>query len=158
MSLNTGLTLGKYAPLHKGHEHLIETMLREMDAAIVIIYDTTVTLIPLEKRAGWLRELFPGVRVIEARSGPVGSAHDPEYERREEQFVLNLLGNQNISAFYSSEYYGEHMSRALGCADRRVRKTVPVCASAIRNNPEEYRQYLSETVYRDLKNFEKRES
>ena len=46
-----GLTLGKYAPLHKGHEYVIETMLRETDESIVIIYDTDVTPIPLQIRA-----------------------------------------------------------------------------------------------------------
>ena len=148
-----GLTLGKYAPLHKGHEYVIETMLREMDEAIVIIYDTPVTRIPLQIRAGWIKTLFPHVAVIEARGGPVGCPHDHEYERKEEQYVRGLLGGQRITAFYSSEYYGEHMSKALGCADRRVdeaRKAVPVSASAIRENPLKYRQYLSDTVYRDL--------
>lgn len=36
--LTHGLVLGKFAPLHKGHEYLIETALREMDRVTVMIY------------------------------------------------------------------------------------------------------------------------
>jgi cytidyltransferase-like protein len=46
--MKTGLTLGKYAPLHKGHQYVIETALREMDKLIVIAYDAPdYTYIPL---------------------------------------------------------------------------------------------------------------
>ena len=148
-----GLTLGKYAPLHKGHEYVIETMLREMDEAIVIIYDTPVTPIPLQVRSEWIRKLFPDVTVIEAWDGPVGHAHDRRYEIQEEQYISGLLNGKGVTAFYSSEYYGEHMSKALGCADRRIdiaRKTLPVSATVIRNDPFQYRKYISDIVYRDM--------
>ena len=148
-----GLTLGKYAPLHKGHEYVIETMLRETDEAIVIIYDTPVTPIPMQIRAGWIKRLFPEVTVIEAWDGPIGQPHDCDYEQREEQYILGLLGGKEIAAFYSGEYYGEHMSKALGCVDRRIdeaRDTVPVSATVIRDNPFQHRRYLSDIVYRDM--------
>jgi len=153
MKPKVGLTLGKYAPLHKGHEYVIETMIRETDEAIVIIYDTDVTQIPLQIRAGWIKKLFPKVNVVEAWDGPVGCPHDREYELQEEQCVLGLLNGKEVTAFYSSEYYGEHMSKALSCADRRVdevRTTVPISATTIRDNPFQYRQYISDPVYRDL--------
>ncbi|WP_144530121.1 adenylyltransferase/cytidyltransferase family protein, partial [Peribacillus simplex] len=35
-----GLTLGKFAPLHKGHQFMIETALQEVDELIVVIYET----------------------------------------------------------------------------------------------------------------------
>jgi len=148
-----GLTLGKYAPFHKGHEYVIETMLRETDEAIVIIYDTSLTPIPLQVRTGWIKKLFPDVTVIEAWDGPVGSPHSCEYEIQEEQYILNLLDGKKITAFYSSEYYGKHISKALKCADRRIdeaRKTVPVSATVIRDNPFQHKQYLSDIVYRDM--------
>lgn len=148
-----GLTLGKYAPFHKGHEYVLETMLKEMDEAVAVIYDTPVTPVPLQIRAGWIRKLFPEVTVIEAWDGPEGRPHDSEYELREERYISNLLDKRKISAFYSSEYYGEHMSKALKCADRRVdeaREAVPVSASMIRENPFQYRKYISDAVYRDL--------
>ena len=32
-----GFTIGKFAPLHKGHQFLIETALKEMDEVYVVI-------------------------------------------------------------------------------------------------------------------------
>ena len=42
MSLS-GLTLGKFAPFHRGHQFVVETALAEMDEVIVIIYDAPET-------------------------------------------------------------------------------------------------------------------
>lgn len=148
-----GLTLGKFAPLHKGHQLLIETALREMDEVIVVIYDTPVTPIPLQVRAGWIRRLYPTVTVIEAWDGPDGYSDERAHEIREEQYILEILGDRQITAFYSSEFYGKHMSKALGAADRRVdeaRKAVPVSATMVRADAYKYRAYVDGIVYRDL--------
>ncbi|MFP4975261.1 AAA family ATPase [Paenibacillus sp. CN-4] len=148
-----GLTLGKFAPLHKGHQFMIETALQEVDELIVVIYETAVTPIPLHIRAGWIRKLYPMVRVIEAWDGPDGYSDDREHEIREEQYILGLLQGEQVTHFYSSEFYGEHMSLALGAADRRVdeaRERVPVSATMVRSDPYRYRQYVSDVVYRDL--------
>ena len=148
-----GLTLGKFAPLHKGHQFMIETALKEVDELIVVIYETTVTPIPLQIRANWIRKLYPSVRVIEAWDGPDGYSDDRAHEIREEQYILGLLKGEQVTHFYSSEFYGKHMSIALGAADRRVdeaRQHVPISATMIRSNPHKYRQYVSGIVYRDL--------
>ncbi len=148
-----GLTLGKFAPLHKGHQYMIETALQEVDELIVVIYETTVTSIPLHIRANWIRRLYPQVRVIEAWDGPDGYSDDREHEIREEQYILGLLQGQQVTHFYSSEFYGGHMSTALGAADRRVdeaRLKVPVSATTVRSDPYKYRKYVNDLVYRDL--------
>ena len=44
-----GFTIGKFAPLHKGHQFLIETALKEMDEFYVVIYDTNVINIDVKK-------------------------------------------------------------------------------------------------------------
>lgn len=47
-----GLTLGKFAPLHRGHQLMTEIAIAEMDEVIVIIYDSPeVTRIPLTVRS-----------------------------------------------------------------------------------------------------------
>ncbi|GGH30421.1 AAA family ATPase [Paenibacillus segetis] len=148
-----GLTLGKFAPLHKGHQSMIETALQEVDELIVVIYETTVITIPLHIRANWIRKLYPTVRVIEAWDGPDGYSDDREHEIREEQYILGLLEGEQVTHFYSSEFYGEHMSVALGAVDRRVdeaRVRVPISATMIRSNPYKYREFVSDIVYRDL--------
>lgn len=150
-----GLVLGKFAPLHQGHQFLIETALREMDQVIVAIYDCSETFVPLNVRSRWLRTLYPAVRVIEAWDGPTEVGNTPEIQQRHENYVLNELGlrQSGITHFYSSEFYGEHMSRALNATNRvvdRDRDTVPVSGTRVRQNPFAFRDHVSPVVYRDL--------
>lgn len=149
----TGLTLGKFAPLHKGHQYLFETALSEVDKLFVIIYDTMVTEIPLPVRANWIRVLYPSVTVIEAWDGPEGYSSEREYEIREELYVKGLLNGQRITHFYSSEFYGAHMALSLDAIDRRIdepRKSVPISATMIRQDPFGSRAFISDIVYHDL--------
>jgi NadR type nicotinamide-nucleotide adenylyltransferase len=148
-----GLTLGKYAPLHKGHQYVIETMLKEMDEVIVVVYNSDVTNIPLPTRSAWIRALYPQVKVIEAWDGPVGADHDPEYEKAEEEHIKGLLGDTQLDAFYCSEYYGEHMAHALNCQNRIIdveRSAVPISSTLIRGDAYRYRSYVDPLVYKDL--------
>lgn len=149
-----GLTLGKFAPLHKGHQYLIETALEEMDEVSVIIYDAPETTdVPLSVRANWLRTLYPTVNVIEAWDGPTEVGDTPEIKRKHEDYVLNVLKVRNVTHFYSSEFYGEHMSQALNAVNRQVdsdRKQVAISGSMIRQHPYRYRDYIPSVVYRDL--------
>ena len=152
--MKIGLTLGKYAPLHRGHQLVIETALAEMDETIVLIYDAPdVTDVPLAVRSGWLRSLYPAARVIEAWDGPTEVGYTPELMQAHERYIIDTLGVGGVTHFYSSEPYGEHMSRALGAVDRRVdesRSVVPVSASDIRRDPFGHRDYVSALVYKDL--------
>ena len=154
MPSKRGLTLGKFAPLHKGHQLLIETALGEMDEVLAIIYDCPQTTpVPLTVRANWIRSLYPTVQVIEARDGPTEVGASEEIKRRHEDYILNTLKLREITHFYSSEFYGDHMSRALGAVNRIVdadRKTISVSATEIRNDPFTFREYLDRRVYRDL--------
>ncbi len=149
-----GLTLGKFAPLHRGHQLVIETGLAETDELTVVIYDAPATTqTPLPVRAGWLRALYPAVTVVEAWDGPTEVGYTPELRRAHEQYLLDDLGLTGITHFFSSEPYGEHVSRALGAVDRRVdavRELVPVSATEIRRDSYAHRQFLDPLVYRDL--------
>lgn len=149
-----GLTLGKFAPLHKGHQLVIDTALAEMDKVSVIVYDCPeITPIPLNVRARWLKMLYPQVHVIEAWDGPTEVGDTPEIKQKHEDYILNKLKLHNITHFYSSEFYGEHMSIALRAVNRVVdpaRKRVPISGSLIREKPFAYREYIDPVVYRDL--------
>jgi NadR type nicotinamide-nucleotide adenylyltransferase len=149
-----GLTLGKFAPLHAGHQLVLETALAEMDRVIAIIYDCPeVTEIPLPVRAGWIRRLYPAVELVEAWDGPLEVGDTPAIKRMHENYVIERLGIRGVTHFYSSEFYGEHMSRALGAADRRVdeaRERAPISGTAIRQDPYRHRRFLNPVVYRDL--------
>ncbi len=153
MLKKTGLTLGKFAPFHAGHQLLIETALSEVDTLIVMVYETDCIHVPLQIRAGWIKALYPMVTIIEAWDGPPGYGDTPEIKREQEEYILKKLAGRRVTHFYSSEFYGEHVSLALNAVDRRVdeaRRAVPVSGTRLRKDYYEQRTFLSDVVYRDL--------
>ncbi len=151
--MKIGMTLGKYSPLHKGHQLVIETALREMDQLYVMIYPSPEpNSIPMPVRARWIRELYPQVRLVEAWDGPTEVGYTPEITQMHDAYILSRFRDKGITHFYSSEPYGEHVSRALKAVNRTVdidRNTVPVSGTLVRSDPYASRQFLNELVYRD---------
>jgi HTH-type transcriptional repressor of NAD biosynthesis genes len=148
-----GLTLGKFAPFHKGHQLLIETAINEVDELIVLIYDDPVINISLATRATWIREIYPNIVVIEGVNSPNDTGYTAEIMKIQEDYVLGILGNRNISHFYSSEPYGEHMSIALNAINRQVdvsRNIIPISATKIRKDPFINKNFVHPKVYADL--------
>lgn len=148
-----GLILGKFAPFHKGHELLIETALREMDEVSVMIYHCSFYPVPLPVRAGWIRSLYPQVHVLEAWDGPEEVSSAPDITQKHDAYIRSFLGTRKITHFYSSEFYGAHVSQALDAVDRRVdepRQKIPISATQIRKTPYRFRKFISDAVYRDL--------
>ncbi len=151
--MRRGLTLGKFAPFHRGHQMLVETALAEVDELVVMVYATDVTDVPLQVRAGWIKALYPSVRIIEAWDGPDGYGDTPEIRSEQESYILKKLDGLRITHFYSSEFYGDHVSRALGAVDRRVdeaRQAVPISGTALRGDYFAGRDYIAPRVYADL--------
>jgi HTH-type transcriptional regulator, transcriptional repressor of NAD biosynthesis genes len=133
---------------------VIETALAEMDEVSVIIYDAPeTTSIPLNIRSNWIKKLYPKVKVIEAWDGPTEVGDTPEIKQKHEKYVIENLKVSGVTHFYSSEFYGEHMSIALGAINRLVnpsRDIIPVSGEKIRGNPFLWREYISPIVYQDL--------
>lgn len=152
--MSTGLILGKFAPLHRGHQRLIEIALQENDRVIVMPYHAPdVTTIPLPVRAGWIRQCFPQVEILEAWDGPLETGDTQEIKQMHEHYLPRRLDGRKVDRFYSSEFYGEHVSQALNAIDRRIdpeRMEIPISASAIRKDPYAHREFLEPFVYRDL--------
>src|SRR5690606_26655575 len=115
-----GLTLGKLAPLHRGQEWLIETALSQCDHLLILIYDSPeVTDTPLPVRAAWIRELYPQAEVLECYEGPSEVGDSPELQRAHEEYILRRIAGRRIHRFFSSEFYGAHVSKGLGADDGR---------------------------------------
>ena len=151
--MKIGLTLGKYSPLHKGHQFVIETALKEMDQVYIIIYDSPETTeIPLHIRGGWIKELYPEVNVVLGWDGPTVEGYTPEVMKIQEDYILSQLNGLKVTHFYSSERYGDHISKRLKAENRIVdidREAIPISGTEIRKNPYAARFYLSDTVYKD---------
>lgn len=153
--MTTGLYLGKYAPLHKGHQYVLETAIEETDEVYLIIYDEPDVIdIPVTVREKWINDMYPQVNTIQAWNGPEESGYTTAIQNAHEDYIAKLLPDTvDITHFYSSEPYGEHMSEFLNAKDRRVdpeREEVSISGTKIRNNPYKNRTYVADRVYSDM--------
>ncbi|MBE9176495.1 recombinase family protein, partial [Synechocystis salina LEGE 06155] len=73
---------------HRGHQMLIETALAEVDELVVMVYATDVIDIPLQVRAGWIKSIYPTIRIIEAWDGPDSYGDTPEIRSEQENYIL----------------------------------------------------------------------
>ena len=149
-----GFTIGKFAPLHKGHQYLIETALKEMDEVYVIVYDTDLIDIPVEKRANWIKQLYPQVHILLAKNPPKKYGMDEESVKIQTSYLKKILGNVKGTHFFSSEEYGKYVARDL-CVENRVvdckRSFVPISATKVRSNVDKYSEYVDKIVYNDIR-------
>lgn len=149
-----GFTIGKFAPLHKGHQFLIETALKEMDEFYVVIYDTDVINIDVKKRADWIKKLYPNVKIIYAYNSPKQYGLDKESVKIQMEYLSNLIQGIPVTHFYSSELYGEKVAEYLHIENRLVdfnRTKYPITATSIRKDYNKEIKYLEDFVYKDLK-------
>ncbi len=149
-----GFTIGKFAPLHKGHQFLIETALKEMDKVIVVVYDTDLIEIPTEERAKWIKELYPEIEIKYAHNPPSKYGLDDESVRIQMEYLTEIMKDEKPTHFYSSEKYGACVAKYMNIVDRRVdneRKKVPIRATSLRNDIDANKKWVEDTVYIDFK-------
>lgn len=174
-----GVIVGKFAPLHRGHELLIRTALAQCQRVTVISY--SLPELPgcdSERRRRWLTSLFPQVNAVlvsaqevrqwRAQGWTLPMPDNTAADIRQREFVAELLWRQqlhNVDAVFSSEAYGDGFAAYLQqfftrrlqrhhgvrhvCVDA-ARRTVPISASAIRADVHGLRQWLAPQVYGDF--------
>ncbi len=152
--MKIGFTIGKFAPFHKGHEYLIQTALKEMDKVIVIVYETDVIDAPIQKRAEWIKSIYPEVEIRFAEKPPSKYGLDKESVQVQMDFLTKIVEDANPTHFYSSEPYGKCVAEYMNIVDRRVddkRIKVPIHASSLRENLENNKKWINEKIYDELK-------
>ena len=148
-----GFTIGKFAPLHKGHELVIETALKEVDEMYVVIYDTNLINIDIEKRASWVKKLYPNVNIIYAFNSPKQYGLDKKSVNIKMEYLFNLIKDIPVTKFYSSEPYGEKVAEYLHIENRVVdieKKIIPISANQIRDNFKQNQKFIEEFVAKDI--------
>ena len=149
-----GFTIGKFAPFHKGHQYLIETGLKEMDEFYVVVYETNLINIPLEQKAEWIQNKYPLAKILLAKNPPSQYGLDEISVKIQVDYLKNIIGNIEVTHFYSSEKYGEFVARDFNIINRIVdydRTHINVRATDIRLNVDKYINFLDETVLKDFK-------
>jgi len=149
-----GFTIGKFAPLHKGHQYLIETAMKEMDEFYIVVYDTDIIKNPVEERADWIRKLYPKAHIIYAFNSPKQYGLDKESVNIQMEYLSKLIKGIPVTHFYSSEPYGEKVAEYLNINNRIVDKeriAVPISAKIIRKDSNTNSKYLEGFVYKEFK-------
>ena len=152
--MKVGFTIGKFAPLHKGHQYLIEKGIKEIDKFYVVVYETKLIKNTLEERAKWIKDIYPEVEILYAKNPPSKYGLDKESVKIQTDYLKNIIKNIPVTHFYSSEPYGKYVAEEFKIQDVQVdrkRKKFSISATKIRQNIEINKNYLEKEVYEDIK-------
>ena len=172
-----GLVVGKFAPLHRGHEVVIRRALEACEEVVLISYSQPeFPGCEPELRERWLAALFPTVRrlvvtneVLAARAAagverltiPPNDASVDDHRRFCAWLCLEWLGGP-VEAVFTSEAYGDGFARELtryfrdrNASARAVhhelvdqaRVLMPISGTVLRQDVHGHRQWLSPEVY-----------
>jgi NadR type nicotinamide-nucleotide adenylyltransferase len=172
-----GLVVGKFAPLHRGHELLIRRALDECGEVVIVSYQRPeLPGYPAELRERWLAELFPRATrlvltnerlraLLPPGAGPVEvPANDAPavVDRRFCGFLCREVLGVSVDAVFSSEDYGDGFAHELTRYFRehdadaptvqhvmvdRARSRVPASGTLLRGDVHAHRELLSPAVY-----------
>jgi len=162
-----GLVVGKFAPLHRGHEHVIRRAEAECDEVVLLSYSKPeLPGCGPERRAEWLTRLFPAARVIvlaEPETNlPANDADDLTHRRFVGDVIAERVGGP-VEAVFTSETYGDGFAEELTRCFRdvfgaavpavvhvevdRARQVVPVSGTQLRADVHAHRAWLDPRVY-----------
>jgi HTH-type transcriptional repressor of NAD biosynthesis genes len=166
-----GLIVGKFAPLHLGHEWLIDQAAQQCDRLLILSYaNPEFDRCEPAVRRRWLNSRFPHHESIvidtawlnrECCNRGVAERPLPTNDSRDEtqQYFLAWLLRDVLrrvpDALFCSEAYGpacaDVLTTTLGREVKAIvvdrdRQNVPVNATRIRRNPQEQRQWMSPDV------------
>lgn len=167
-----GLVVGKFCPLHVGHELLIGQAHMQCDELMLISY--TKPGFPgygSDLRERWLKARFPSTPIYvidDARLALLCQVHgvptrslpfDEERDDVHRQFVAWLLADvlgKTVDAVFTSEDYGDGFAAVLAahfgsgvehvCIDK-ARRAVSISGTQIRSSPRGHRSYMSAEVF-----------
>lgn len=165
-----GLIVGKFSPLHRGHQYLIGTALSQCKRLILLSYSNPeIHGCEAPHREQWLCELYPQTtRLVvndrwladhfgNALAMPTNNAPDDEHR----EFVFRLLNDvlqREVDVVFTSESYGDGFAEYLQTRSARVRTVkhvlvdmkrarVPISGTSIRDDVHAHREWLDPAVY-----------
>jgi HTH-type transcriptional regulator, transcriptional repressor of NAD biosynthesis genes len=154
--MRRGLVVGKFMPLHRGHQLLIDAALAGCDDVTLVVYDTRppgrYPAMPVELRARWVSELYPQLESIVVVPDPLppDASDDPAYA---EVYAGQLRFLGQFDRFYSSEPTYGRFAELIGAEHvvvDRARELVPVSGALIRRDPFRHRGMIDPHVYASL--------
>ncbi len=160
---STGLVVGKFAPLHLGHEQVIRTAMAACDHVVLLSYSRPeFSGCEPHRRAAWLVQRFPETTriVLNNSDEPIPENSAPDDDHR--AFCASILRrriDRPIDAIFTSESYGQGFAADLsyrqGAPVAHVsvdleRRTLPISGTALRADVHGLHRFLSAEVYADF--------
>ena len=143
-----GLVIGKFCPLHRGHQIVIDTAQAACDHVTVMTWaNPEPDDMPVGVRERWLRTLYPDVEILAFASSEAPHDDAPDTEQR--AFTRSQLPAP-VDAVFTSERYGPGLAEVLGCAHVAVdpnRQRVPISGTTLRADVHANRHQLDPRVY-----------
>jgi|SRR3989338_350214 len=141
--MKKGLVIGKFYPLHAGHQYLIDTALSQSNQVTAIVTGKKNQIIPASVRTDWIKQIYPHVNVKLVYHNIPDDA-DELWAKN----TIKWLGFKPDIVF-TSEKYGDHYSHLMGAKHIAVdipRHKFPISGTKIRERPHFYPHYLHPIV------------
>ena len=154
-----GLIVGKFAPLHAGHEALIRFALAQCERVSVWVYSRPdFPTMPSPLRRDWLREVFPAhlfpqlTLLPDAPNPPLPLPLNDAPDSEHQQYVGAVLDAWHVrpDVVVTSEDYGPSLAERLNVAHLPFdpqRQQTPISGTAIRADVHASRHFLNPLVY-----------
>jgi NadR type nicotinamide-nucleotide adenylyltransferase len=145
----TGLVLGKFMPMHKGHEYLIRFAQQYCEHLTVVVDCLEGQTISPELRKAWVEEQCPGVHVVALTTPMPQQPEDtPRFWEIWRDTLYQAVGGRP-DVLVANMDYGWALAEALACdfvPGDIARETFPISATAIRENPLANWDFIAESA------------
>ncbi len=150
MSLySQALVVGKFAPLHIGHQQLLDHAHELADDVTVVVWSNPdFAEMTNEVRADWIRRLYPLASVLVGHDGPLND--EPDEVQRDYTAALLARHGRAPDVVVTREQYGPGLAAHLGIAHEWAgapRTEGEPSGSRIRADVHSHRHELDPTVY-----------
>lgn len=154
----TWLILGKFMPLHKGHEMMIRFAYSFVDKLFVAIDNTPKDryvgeYIPANYRIKWMKQIVPNAKVVYLPfETPQYPKENPDFRAIWQRLLLDVV-KWSVDYFIASENYGFKLAELLWAEFVPLdiqRQVVEVSATKIRTDFLNYYDYLPVSVKNDF--------
>lgn len=143
-----GLVIGKFLPLHRGHEALIRYAASHCDELTVLLGAKKSEPIPGHLRLKWLWETFRDVPSIHIEYTDDDLPDSQVSSRDVSKVWAGYLAEKfpSVRIIFSSEEYGEFLAEYMGIEHKFFdvgRNMFPVSGTVIRESPHRHWEFLS---------------
>jgi NadR type nicotinamide-nucleotide adenylyltransferase len=143
----SGLVIGRFLPLHRGHEYLIEFARAAVRNLTVVVFADEGDPIDSRVRVKWIAEQYPGVRVEHVTS-PLGRIPTPARDHKTawKQLARAVEPFGRHHYLFASELPYAAAAEAIGAEFVPVdpaRVVVPISGTAIRASVMDHFRYIA---------------